>query len=87
MFCSYDYDLDVVGIVSFIMCIVIVSDGDLKDIVLLVVIINDVNDNMFIFGSFVYIFYVSLVIGVGIVLGFIVVFDVDIGVFGLFYCL
>lgn len=87
MFCSYDYDLDVVGIVSFVMCIVIVSDGDLKDIVLLVVIINDVNDNMFIFGSFVYIFYVSLVISVGIVLGFIVVIDVDIGVFGLFYSL
>lgn len=87
MFCSYVYDLDVVGIVSFVMCIVIVSDGDLKDIVLLVVIINDVNDNMFIFGSFVYIFYVSLVISVGIVLGFIVVIDVDIGVFGLFYSL
>lgn len=66
------------------MCIVMVFDGDFIDIVLLVIIINDVNDYMFRFISVIFMFYVQLNIGVGIVFGFIMVFDNDFGVFGWF---
>lgn len=66
------------------MCVVMVFDGDFIDIVLLVIIINDVNDYMFRFISVIFMFYVQLNIGVGIVFGFIMVFDNDVGVFGWF---
>lgn len=64
------------------MCVVMVFDGDFIDIVLLVIIINDVNDYIFIMGSFFYIFYVLFGIGVGIVIGQILVIDGDMGLFG-----
>lgn len=44
------YDMDVVGIIGLIMCLIIVSDGVLIDIVILIVIVNNINDNMLIFG-------------------------------------
>lgn len=44
------YDMDVVGIIGLIMCLIIVSDGVLIDIVILIVIVNNINDNILIFG-------------------------------------
>lgn len=44
------YDMDVVGIIGLIMCLIIVSDGVLIDIVILIVIVNNINDNILMFG-------------------------------------
>lgn len=81
-FFSVDYDVDVLGMFIFVICDVIVSDGQLMDIVLLVIGINSFNDNFFIFYNNLYIFVVKVNLFFGLFVGVVLVIDNDVGQFG-----
>lgn len=74
--------MDIFGILMFFMCNVIVFDGELMDIVLLNVVINNINDNILIFIILMYEFSVFVDIVVNDIIGLVIVFDDDIGEFG-----
>lgn len=74
--------MDIFGILMFFMCNVIVFDGELMDIVLLNVVINNINDNILIFIILMYEFSVFVDIVVNDIIGLVIVIDGDIGEFG-----
>lgn len=74
--------MDIFGILMFFMCNVIVFDGELIDIVLLNVVINNINDNILIFIILMYEFSVFVDIVVNDIIGLVIVIDDDIGEFG-----
>lgn len=74
--------MDIFGILMFFMCNVIVFDGELMDIVLLNVVINNINDNILIFIILMYEFSVFVDIVVNDIIGLVIVIDDDIGEFG-----
>lgn len=74
--------MDIFGILMFFMCNVIVFDGELVDIVLLNVVINNINDNILIFIILMYEFSVFVDIVVNDIIGLVIVIDDDIGEFG-----
>lgn len=78
---SINYDVDI-GSVMLLFCMVMVFDGELIDIVILNVIIDNINDNILIFIVSLYLFFVFFIVDVGIIIVSFFVMDGDIGIFG-----
>lgn len=83
---SINYDVDI-GSVMLLFCMVMVFDGELIDIVILNVIIDNINDNILIFIVSLYLFFVFFIVDVGIIIVSFFVMDGDIGIFGNWFLL
>ncbi|CAG2252805.1 unnamed protein product [Mytilus edulis] len=79
---SIDYDLDVVGTASQLICQVYITDNEYTDTAFLNITILDENDNAPVFQQNEYTFFVTSISSVGTDIGNVEATDKDIGVYG-----
>ncbi|XP_076080884.1 cadherin EGF LAG seven-pass G-type receptor 2-like [Mytilus galloprovincialis] len=79
---SIDYDLDVVGTASQLICQVHITDNEYTDTAFLNITILDENDNAPVFQQNEYTFFVTSISSVGTDIGNVEATDKDIGVYG-----
>lgn len=82
MFFANDYDVDIVGTPSSVVCMVNVSDGEFTDTTQLTIYINNINDNAPVFQTPFYQFFMSAGESTGYLVGSVSASDADLGMYG-----
>lgn len=77
-----DYDVDIVGTPSSVVCMVNVSDGEFTDTTQLTIYINNINDNAPVFQTLFYQFFISSGESTGYLVGSVSASDADLGMYG-----